>query len=343
VSPLRLGYLYAFGAYLVWGFFPLYLRQLRPTGPVEILGHRIVWSALLVTLLLAALRGITVLRDLLRRPRTLAGVTLAAVLIAVNWGVYAYGVDTDQVVETALGYFVNPLVSVLLGVTVLRERMRPAQWAAVGIGGLAVGVLTVDYGRPPYLALILALSFGGYGLVKKQLGLPAAEGLLVESAVLFLPALGYLGWLWSAGGLTFGRVSAGHTALLVLTGGATAVPLLCFAGAANRLPLTGLGMMQYLTPTLQLACGVLILHEPMPPVRLAGFALVWAALVVFTVDALRHARRRATTAPTAPGSAVADPAVVDPAAVDPAAGPAAADPGEGSRDVPPPRPAQRTS
>ncbi|GLY26065.1 EamA family transporter RarD [Micromonospora sp. NBRC 101691] len=306
MTPPRLGYLYAFGAYLVWGFFPLYLRLLRPAGPVEVLAHRIVWSVAVVALLLAALRRITVLRDLLRRPRALAGITLAATLIGVNWGVYVYGVDTDQVVETALGYFVNPLVSVLLGVTVLRERMRPAQWAAVGVGGLAVAVLTVDYGRPPYLALLLALSFGGYGLVKKRLGLPAAEGLFMESAVLLLPAVGYLAWLWSDGGLTFGRISAGHTALLVLLGAATAVPLLCFAGAANRLPLTALGMMQYLTPTLQLACGVLILHEPMPPARLAGFGLVWAALVVFTVDALRHARRRAATAPTAP-----DPSVVD--------------------------------
>ncbi|MEU4565765.1 EamA family transporter RarD [Micromonospora sp. NPDC023956] len=297
MTPARLGYLYAVTAYLAWGFFPLYLRLLRPTGPIEVLAHRIFWSVVVVALLLAVLRRMTVLRDLLRRPRTLAGITLAAALIAVNWGVYTYGVDSGQVVETALGYFVNPLMSVLLGVGLLGERMRPAQWAAVGVGGLAVAVLAVDYGRLPYLALILAVSFGGYGLVKKQLGLPAAEGLLIESAALLLPAVGYLAWLWSTDGLTFGRVSAGHTTLLVLLGAATAVPLLCFAGAANRLPLTTLGMLQYLAPTIQLGCGVLILHEPMPPARLAGFALVWAALVVFTVDALRHARRRAATAP----------------------------------------------
>lgn len=296
MTPLRLGYLYGFGAYLLWGFFPLYMKLLRPAGPMEILAHRIVWSVAFVALLLAAMRNVGFLRALLRRPRALAGVAAAAALIAVNWGTYIYGVNSDRVVETALGYFINPLVVVLLGVTVLRERLRPAQWLALGIGGLAVAVLTVDYGRPPYLALVLALSFAGYGLVKKRLGLPAAEGLFVESAVLALPALAYLGWLTARGDATFGHVSVGHTVLLVAAGAATAIPLLLFAGAANRLPLTGLGMLQYLAPILQLGCGVLIFHEPMPPARLAGFALVWAALIVFTVDALRHSRRtRAAT------------------------------------------------
>ncbi|MEU5562752.1 EamA family transporter RarD [Micromonospora musae] len=302
MTPLRLGYLYGFGAYLLWGFFPLYLKLLRPAGPLEILAHRIVWSVAFVALLLAAQRNIAFLRALARRPRVLAGITVAAALIAVNWGTYIYGVNSDRVVETALGYFINPLVVVLLGVTVLRERLRRAQWVALGVGGLAVAVLTVDYGHVPYLALTLALSFGGYSLVKKRLGLPAAEGLFVESAVLALPALGYLGWLASSGGVQFGHVSATHTTLLVLAGAATAVPLLLFAGAANRLPLTNLGMIQYLAPILQLACGVLVFHEPMPPARLAGFALVWLALIVFTVDAVRTARRTRiaarTSAPT---------------------------------------------
>ncbi|SBT50842.1 EamA family transporter RarD [Micromonospora auratinigra] len=294
MNQLRLGYLYGLGAYLLWGFFPIYLKLLRPAGPVEILAHRIVWSVVFVALLLAALRNIAFLRALARRPRALAGITVAAALIAVNWGTYIYGVNSDRVVETALGYFINPLVSVLLGVLVLRERLRPAQWAALGVGGSAVAVLTVDYGRLPYLALTLAASFAGYGLVKKRLALPAAEGLFVESAVLALPALAYLAWLGGRG--TFGHVSAVHTALLVLAGAATAIPLLLFAGAANRLPLSTIGMLQYLAPILQLGCGVLIYHEPMPPARLAGFALVWLALLVFTVDALRHARRNRTTA-----------------------------------------------
>ncbi|WP_435204327.1 EamA family transporter RarD [Micromonospora sp. bgisy143] len=295
MTPLRLGYLYGIGAYLLWGFFPLYFKLLRPTGPLEILAHRIVWSVLFVALLLGALRNIGFLRALLRRRGALAGIVAAAALIAVNWGTYIYGVSANRVVETALGYFINPLVVVLLGVTVLRERLRAAQWAALGIGGSAVAVLAVDYGRLPWLALTLAFSFAGYGLIKKQLGLPAAEGLFVESAVLALPALGYLAWLSRHGGLTFGHVSAGHTALLVLAGAATAIPLLLFAGAANRLPLTGLGMIQYLAPILQLACGVLIFHEPMPPARVAGFALVWLALVVFTADAIRAARQSRNT------------------------------------------------
>ncbi|WP_405428139.1 EamA family transporter RarD [Micromonospora sp. NBC_00617] len=295
MTPLRLGYLYGIGAYLLWGFFPLYFKLLRPTGPLEILAHRIVWSVLFVALLLGALRNIGFLRALLRRRRTVAGIVAASALIAVNWGIYIYGVSSNRVVETALGYFINPLVVVLLGVTVLRERLRPAQWVALGIGASAVAVLAVDYGRLPWLALTLAFSFAGYGLIKKQLGLPAAEGLFVESAVLALPALGYLAWLSRDGGLTFGHVSAGHTVLLVLAGAATAIPLLLFAGAANRLPLTGLGMIQYLAPILQLACGVLIFHEPMPPARLAGFALVWLALVVFTADAIRQARQSRST------------------------------------------------
>ncbi|MEU6021011.1 EamA family transporter RarD [Micromonospora sp. NPDC048871] len=291
MTPLRLGYLYGLAAYLMWGFFPLYFKLLRPSGPLEILAHRVIWSVAFVALLLGAMRNIGFLRALLRRPRALAGIGVAATLIGFNWFTYIYGVNSDRVVETALGYFINPLVVVLLGVVVLRERLRPGQWLALGIGGLAVAVLTVDYGRLPYLALILALTFGGYSLVKKQLGLPAAEGLFVESAVLALPALGYLGWLAATGEATFGQVSTGHTLLLVLAGALTAIPLLLFAGAANRLPLTALGMLQYVAPILQLGCGVLIFHEPMPPARLAGFALVWLALIVFTVDGLRQARR----------------------------------------------------
>ncbi|GIJ75955.1 chloramphenicol-sensitive protein RarD [Micromonospora phaseoli] len=309
MTPLRLGYLYGLGAYLLWGFFPLYFKLLRPTGPLEILAHRVVWSVAFVALLLAALRNIGFLRALLRRPRTLAGIACAATLIAVNWFTYIYGVNSDRVVETALGYFINPLVVVLLGVLVLRERLRPAQWAALGVGALAVAVLTVDYGRLPYLALTLAFTFGGYSLVKKRLGLPAAEGLFVESAVLALPALAFLGWLAATGDATFGHVSAGHTALLVLAGALTAIPLLLFAGAANRLPLTALGMLQYVAPILQLGCGVLIFHEPMPPARLAGFVLVWLALIVFTGDALRQARHSRRLRP---GTDVPSPAAVAP-------------------------------
>jgi chloramphenicol-sensitive protein RarD len=292
VSELRKGYLFALGAYGLWGFMPVYIKLVRRAGPLEILAHRVVWSLVLVALLLAAVRRWAYVRALVRRPKAVAAIGFAAALLAVNWGMYIYGVNTDRVVETALGYFINPLVTVVLGVTAFRERLRPAQWAAVGTGAAAVAVLTVDYGRLPYIALTLALSFAGYGLVKKRLQLPAAEGLLVESGLLALPAAAYLVWLAADGHGTFGH-GLGFTLLLLLAGAVTAVPLLFFAGAANRIPLTALGVLQYLTPTLQLGLGVLVFHEPMPPARLAGFALVWVALIVFTADGLRQVRRDA--------------------------------------------------
>jgi chloramphenicol-sensitive protein RarD len=295
MSQPRRGYLYGIGAYSLWGFMPLYIKLLRPAGPVEVLAHRVIWSVAVLAVVLFAVRGWRPLWRLARQPAALGGVALAAGILAVNWGTYIYGVNTDRVVETALGYFINPLVVVLLGVGVLGERLRAAQWVAVGIGGTAVVVLTVNYGRIPYLALTLALSFAAYGLLKKRLGLPAAQGLFVEATVLALPALGYLGWLVWRSESTFAAISPGHTALLVAAGAVTAIPLLFFAGATNRVPLTGMGMLQYITPTLQLGCGVLVFREPMPPARLAGFALIWVALTVFTTDGIRHARGRRRT------------------------------------------------
>ncbi len=303
MSDERRGYLYGLVAYILWGFFPLYFKLLRPSSPLEILSHRVLWSAVFVGLLLLAMRNRRFLGRILRSPRLFGGISLAALLIAINWGTYIYGVNSDRVVETALGYFITPLVLVVLGVTLQRERLRRWQWAAVGMGAIAVGVLTVDYGRLPYIALTLAASFGTYSLVKKRLSLPPAEGLFVESAVLALPALGYVIWLAASGDSNFGHVSAWHTVLMIFSGVATAVPLLLFAGAANRVPMVGIGILQYVAPILQLACGVLIFHEPMPPARLAGFALVWVALIFFTVDALRQ---RTATGPTA--------ATVEPAA-----------------------------
>jgi len=289
VAAQRAGYLAAVTAYLLWGLFPLYWRLLRPATAVEILAHRIVWSAVFVLGVIAVLRSWRTLRTLLRR-RTLLTIGVAAVLVGVNWGIYIYGVNAERVVETSLGYFINPLVTVLLGVLVLRERLTAAQWVAVGVGAVAVGVLTVDYGHIPVVALSLAATFGLYGLAKKRLQVPAAHGLALESGLLFLPAAGYLVALTLAGRSTFGAVSGVHTALLVGSGVATAVPLLLFAAAANRIPLTAIGLLQYLAPTLQLACGVLIFHEPMPPARLLGFALVWLALVIFTADGIRRLR-----------------------------------------------------
>lgn len=305
MTELRRGYLYGLAAYAMWGFFPLYFKLLQPAGALEILSHRIVWSVLVVALLLSAMRNWRFLSRLLRNRRLLGGVSLAAVLIGLNWGTYIYAVNSDRVVETALGYFITPLVSVVLGVTTLGERLRRAQWTAVGIGALAVAVLTVDYGRPPYIALILAASFGSYGMIKKRLGLPPAEGLFVESSVLALPALAYVTWLGVRADAAFGHVSTGHTLLMVSSGAATAVPLLLFAGAANRVPLSALGILQYVAPILQFACGVLIFHEPMPPARLAGFALVWLALMIFTVDSIRRARSTRAAARTGEAEPVA--------------------------------------
>jgi len=311
MSEERRGYLYGLAAYVMWGFFPIYFKQLLPASPPEILAHRVIWSVVFVTLLLAFVRNWRFLKRIARSPKLLGGSSLAALLIAVNWGTYIYGVNSSRVVEAALGYFITPLVLVLLGVTVQRERLRALQWVAVGVGTLAVAVLTVDYGHPPYIALILAVSFGTYSLVKKRMSLPPAEGLFVESAVLALPALAFVGWLTTAGDAKFGHVSAGHTALMIFSGLATALPLLLFASAANRVPMVGIGILQYVAPILQLACGLLIYHEPMPPARLAGFVLVWVALLVFTVDAIRRRPRRGETA-AGPTAATVEPAATLP-------------------------------
>lgn len=291
MTEQRRGLLYGLAAYGIWGLFPLYWGLLKPAGALEILAHRIVWSLLTVTILVLALRRWRWFRTANRK--TLLALTVGGALIGVNWYTYIYGVNSAHVVETALGYFINPLVSVLLGVVVLRERLRRMQWIALGIGALAVAVLTVDYGQPPWIAITLAFSFGLYGLCKKVAGAPAVEGLTAESLVLLLPALGYLWWLTATGDATFGQVSAGHTALMVGAGVLTAGPLLFFAGATNRVPLTTMGLLQYLTPTLQFLCGVTVLGEHMPAARWAGFGLVWVALIVFSVDSLAASRRTA--------------------------------------------------
>ena len=299
VDEERRGYAFGLAAYAMWGFFPIYFKLLRPASPLEILAHRVIWSVVFVGLVLTGMRNWRFLRRIVRSPRLFGGISAAAVLIAINWGTYIYGVNSSRVVETALGYFITPLVLVLLGVTVQRERLRLWQWVAVGVGAVAVAVLTVDYGRLPYIALLLAASFGSYSLVKKRLSLPPAEGLFVESSVLAVPALAFVVWLVASGGAKFGQVSAGHTILMIFSGVATAIPLLLFASAANRVPMVGIGILQYVAPILQLACGVLIYHEPMPAARLAGFGLVWIALLIFTVDTLRSARNRTVADPTA--------------------------------------------
>ncbi len=289
MSQHRLGLLLGAAAYVMWGLFPLYWPLVDAASPLEILAHRIVWSLLL---LLVILRVRGRLSGLVRLPRrSLAYLGVAGVLIAVNWGTYIYGVTSEQVVETSLGYFIGPLVTVLVAVAFLGERLRPAQWAALSLAAVAVVVLTLDYARLPWIALTLAFSFAAYGLLKKKADVGAAESLTVETLVLIVPALGYLLLLDAAGTGTFGRLSTTHSLLLAGAGVVTVLPLLAFSGAATRIPLATLGLLQYLGPTLQFAIGVFLYGEPMPPTRLVGFVLVWVALALFTAEGLRHRRQ----------------------------------------------------
>ncbi|MGW4722195.1 EamA family transporter RarD [Streptomyces sp. NPDC004291] len=305
----RAGLLYGIGAYSMWGLVPLFWPLLKPAGAIEILAHRMVWSLAFVGLALLVLRRWGWIRELAHSPRKLGLITLAATVITVNWGLYIWSVNTGHVVEASLGYFINPLVTIALGVLVLQERLRPAQWAAVGIGFAAVLVLAIGYGQPPWISLVLAFSFALYGLVKKKVNIGGLESLAAETAVQFLPALAYLVWLGGQGTLAFGAHGAGHTALLAATGLVTAVPLVCFGAAAIRVPLSTLGLLQYLAPTFQFLLGVLYFQEAMPPERWAGFSLVWLALTILTWDALRTNRRSraAVAAATAAGAAGAAP------------------------------------
>jgi chloramphenicol-sensitive protein RarD len=303
-------------AYVLWGFFPLYFKHLLPAGPIEILSHRIVWSLLCIAVIITVLRRWRAVAALRRQPGKVGFMVLAAALIAVNWAIYIYAVNSGRVVETALGYFITPLVVILLGVGVLRERLRAGQWAAVAVGTVAVAVLTVDYGRLPWIALVLAGSFSLYGLVKKRVGLPPADGLLLESGVLALPAMIYLLTLGSRS--TFTADGPTHTFLLLISGVATVFPLLMFAGAANRIPLYGIGMVQYIAPLLQFGLGVFLFHEPMPAARWIGFGLIWLALAVFSVDALGQRRlQRAVLGEEAAERPVAEQAVAEQLVADP--------------------------
>jgi chloramphenicol-sensitive protein RarD len=305
LSEHRRGFLLGVAAYAMWGLFPLYWPLLEPAGAFEILAHRIVWSMVTMGVLVALLGRTGTFRRVVADGRVARLLALAAALITVNWATYIWGVNNGHVVETALGYFINPLVTVLMGVFILGERLRAWQWAAMGVATFAVVVLTVDYGRLPWVALVLALTFGSYGLCKKQAGAPAIESITYETMLVGPIALGYLVWLGAQGDSNFVGHGAGHTLLFMTTGIVTAVPLICFGGAAIRVPLVTLGLLQYLTPTLQFLLGVFYFHEDMPAGRWIGFVLVWIALVIFTVDSVRHQRRgvrRATDVATSEAS-----------------------------------------
>ena len=297
MNEVRRGTTYGVAAYAMWGLFPLFWPLLEPASALEVLAHRVLWSLIVVAVLLAATRGLAAVRAV--RGVTLARLSVAAVLLAVNWGTYIYGVNSGQVVETSLGYFITPLVSVALGVVVLGERLRPLQKVAVAAAAVAVAILAVQNGRPPWIALVLAFSFGCYGLLKKQAGVGAVASLAVETAVLAPVFACYVGFLAFTGTGTFTSEGPGHAVLLASAGVVTAVPLLAFGAAATRVPLTTLGLLQYVAPTLQLMCGVLLRHEPFGGVRLVGFAMVWAALAVFSADFVGERRRQAAPVVTA--------------------------------------------
>lgn len=294
------GVVFGFLAYLLWGAFPLYFMMLAPAGPWEILGHRVVWSLLFCLVVLVALGRLGDLAELARDRRRAWLMAAAGLTIGVNWTVYVAAVTTGHVTEAALGYFLNPLATIVLGVVLLRERLRPLQWLAVGIAGVAAAYLTLDYGEPPWISLALALSFATYGLLKKRVGasVSALQSLTAETIALLPIALGILTWLaLSPPGSTtthqtFAGHGWGHALWLVSAGVATAIPLLLFAAAASRVTLVTIGMLQFLTPVLQLLVGVLLMGETMPASRWAGFTLVWIALALLVVDMVRAAGQR---------------------------------------------------
>lgn len=302
MSDTKRGLIFGASAYILWGFFPLYWNHLGPSGPLEILSNRVFWSLVFVAIIAFATRKWGTIRTILRDRRKVMYILAASALITVNWGLFIYGVTEGHVIETSLGYFINPLVTVLIGVVVLGERLRPVQWAAVGVGAAAVVVLTVDYGRLPYIALILASSFALYGLIKKQVNLGTVEGLTIESAFITPFALVFVVYLNFTGEATVGYNGAFHFVLIALAGVATAIPLLLFGAAATRLSMTSIGILQYFAPILQFIFGLFVFNEDMTPVRWAGFILVWIALIAFTYDGVANHRR--TLARAAQGAAL---------------------------------------
>jgi len=284
-----LGLLFGVSAYTLWGLFPIYWPLLKPANPLEIVSHRAVWTLVFCFIILALTKTLKSTLSLLKRPKIVAGLFLSSILISINWIIHIYAANTGHVIEASLGYFINPLVVIATGVIVLKEKMRPLQWAAVGIAAIGVGVLTFDYGRLPWIALGLALSWGSYGLVKKQLGLGALEGLSIETLLSSGFYLGYLIWLGNRGEGHF-TYSLTLTLLLIGGGAVTAIPLLLFNGSTNRLPLTLVGLLQYITPTIQFCIGVWYYHEDMPAARWAGFLIIWVALMSLALDLIRSSR-----------------------------------------------------
>lgn len=284
-----LGLLFGVSAYTLWGLFPIYWPLLKPANPLEIVSHRAVWTLVFCFIILSLTKTLSSTLAILKRPKIVAGLFLGSILISINWIIYIYAANTGHVVEASLGYYINPIVVIATGVIVLKEKMRPLQWAAVGIATLGVVVLTIDYGRLPWIALGLAFSWGSYGLVKKKLGLGALEGLSIETLLSSGAYLGYLIWLGNSGDGQF--LNSWKITLLLIGGGAvTAIPLLLFNGSTNRLPLTLIGLLQYITPTIQFCIGVWYYNEDMPGARWAGFLIIWLALITLAFDLIKSGR-----------------------------------------------------
>ncbi len=284
-----LGLVFGVSAYTLWGLFPIYWPLLDPASPLEIVSHRAVWTLVFCFIILWLTKTLKSTLTLLKRPKIVAGLFLGSILISINWIIYIYAATSGHVVEASLGYYINPIVVIATGVLILKEKMRPLQWLSVGVATLGVAVLTLDYGRLPWIALGLAFSWGGYGLVKKQLGLGALEGLSIETLISSGAYLAYLIWLGNQGEGQFG-ISWKITLLFIGGGAVTAIPLLLFNGATNRLPLTLIGLLQYITPTIQFSIGVWYFNEDMPAARWIGFVIIWIALVALALDLVKSGR-----------------------------------------------------
>ena len=283
---MNAGILYAAAAYAMWGAFPLYFKALQQIAPFEMLVHRMVWSLAFLVIVLAVRRHWSWLGGALRQPKLIGGFAVSAVLLSANWFIYIWAVNNGRVVDASLGYFINPLFNVLLGSLLLHERLRPVQWTAVGLAACGVAWLTWQGGGLPWIALLLAATFGLYGLLRKTATLGTLEGLAIETLLLFPAAAAYLVMLTLEGRNGFATASTTTQGLLVAAGPITAIPLLLFAAGARRIPLSLLGLLQYIGPTLQLLLGVWLYHEPFGGARLAGFALIWGALAVYSLESL---------------------------------------------------------
>ena len=289
MSKNKTGLIFGIGAYTTWGLLPLYWPLLVPANPLEIVSHRAVWTLVFCLSVLAGTKALKSTLATLTRPWLAVKLFITSMLVSINWLVYIWATNNGHVVEASLGYYINPLIIIGFGVILLKEKMRPLQWVAVTIASIGVLVLTIDYGRLPWVALTLALSWGTYGLVKKQLGLGALEGLAIETFISSFFYLGYLIYIGNQGTGQFGH-HWGLTLLLMSAGAITAIPLLLFNGSTTRLPFTTIGLLQYITPTLQFSVGVWIRHEDMPTARWVGFLIIWVSLTTLAIDLVRSGR-----------------------------------------------------